>query len=288
VEATRNPAYLRQLADDVLAFKGAMEHLLELYSENTGLTGFAVGTMPAAILRNGSDPAEVRRRMAAAARAAGLISIAPRLTSMRYSVQGPEGAQVVDPVANWNAMFRPKPLLEPSDVLDACDQMWGRLEAMAREAEAEAPASTGPEAMHPLVWGAARKLWQDGHLKPAVAAAADAIASTVRSRTGRDDLLDTPMYTEVLSNRPPEPGKPRLRWPGDPAAKSVSTMNDGLRQFVPGAQMTVRNSAAHKQSDDITQQEALERLAALSLMARGLETCDLQEAPPLTEVPSAT
>lgn len=55
-------------------------------------------------------------------------------------------------------------------------------------------------------------------------------------------------------------------------------MNDGLRQFAPGMQMTIRNPAAHS-LDELTDQEALERLAALSLLARWVDECDLQSAP---------
>lgn len=280
MDATRNPTYLRQLATDVGRFKEAVEKLLELYDENTGLGGVGVGVLPAVILRNGVDTNELRLRTAAAARAAGLVSTAPRLANMQYAVQTAQGLQTVDPVANWNAMFRPKPLLEPRDVLDACNQMEGRLEAMAREAEAGMPNSTGPDAMHPLIWGAARRLWLDGHYKPAVAAAADALATSVKSRTGRVEIPETALYQDAFSNNPPQVGKPRLRWPGNPSDRSVSTMNDGLRQFAPGAQMTIRNTAAHGQESLLSEQEAFERLAVLSLLARWLEACDLHEVHP--------
>lgn len=52
-------------------------------------------------------------------------------------------------------------------------------------------------------------------------------------------------------------------------------MNDGLRQFAPGAQMTIRNPAAH--GDAMGEQDALERLAALSLLARWVDHCRLVE-----------
>ncbi|MFF7205356.1 TIGR02391 family protein [Streptomyces sp. NPDC008141] len=50
-------------------------------------------------------------------------------------------------------------------------------------------------------------------------------------------------------------------------------MNDGLRQFAPGVQMTVRNTSAHG-TDEMSAQDALERLAALSLLARWVDACD--------------
>ena len=55
-------------------------------------------------------------------------------------------------------------------------------------------------------------------------------------------------------------------------------MNDGLRLFAPGAQMTIRNPATHGPGE-MTQQEAVERLSVLSLLARWVDQCDLIEAP---------
>lgn len=54
-------------------------------------------------------------------------------------------------------------------------------------------------------------------------------------------------------------------------------MNAGLRQLAPGMQMTIRNAAAHGVGA-MSRQDALERLAALSLLARWVEVCDVQKA----------
>jgi hypothetical protein len=47
-----------------------------------------------------------------------------------------------------------KPLLEPDDVLAACDSTLGRIDGLILKAEAEAPPTIGAAAMHPLVWSA--------------------------------------------------------------------------------------------------------------------------------------
>ena len=73
-------------------------------------------------------------------------------------------------------MTQHKPVLEPDNVLDACDQITGRLEGMPRKAEAEVPV-LGVRAMHPLIWGAAGSLWRGGHYREAVAGAAEALVS---------------------------------------------------------------------------------------------------------------
>jgi hypothetical protein len=55
-------------------------------------------------------------------------------------------------------------------------------------------------------------------------------------------------------------------------------MNDGLRSYAPGVQMLIRNPTTHT-AENMSEQEALERLAALSLLARWLDECELVEAP---------
>lgn len=55
-------------------------------------------------------------------------------------------------------------------------------------------------------------------------------------------------------------------------------MNDGLQRFAPGVQMVVRNTASHGQ-DEMSEQEAAERLATLSLLARRVEECKLDKGP---------
>ncbi len=53
-------------------------------------------------------------------------------------------------------------------------------------------------------------------------------------------------------------------------------MSDGLRQYAPGVQMTIRNMVIHT-SDELSEQAALERLAALSLLAGWIDQCELNE-----------
>jgi uncharacterized protein (TIGR02391 family) len=143
--------------------------------------------------------------------------------------------------------------------------------------EADAASEVGFAGLHPLVRDAARALWLDRHYRQAVAAAAEALISQLKKRTGRNDLSDTALWQEAFSAKPPSPGKRRLRWPGHPDDRPVKSMNDGLRQFAPGMQMTVRNGVVHS-SDHMAEQEALERLAVLSLMARWLDACVVEEA----------
>lgn len=147
MEATKNPEYLRDLAAAVEEFKESVETFVSLHVFNDQM---ARGIAPALFPRDGVDPADIRRVSSLTARAAGRAAGATPLTNVYYMVQG---AGRIDPIASWNSMTQPKPVLEPDNVLDACDQIIGRLEGMARKAEAEVPPELGVRAMHPLIWG---------------------------------------------------------------------------------------------------------------------------------------
>ena len=269
MEAARNPDYLSKTAEAVTEFKKAFERLLALYVENTAARGIAPPVLP----RDGIGPEVFASSSADVARAAGRASMAPGLTQMSIVV----GGRTVDPIAAWRSAISPKPLLEPADVLDAAEQILGRLEAMTLKAEVERPPTVGVEAMHPTVWGAARKLYLDGYFRMAIHAAGEAIVQQLKVRMNRYDLDATPLWQQAFSNGSPTEDSARLRWPGDPSDKTVISMNSGLRQFAPGVQMTIRNAATHG-ADEMGAQEALERLAALSLLARWVEECEVHTA----------
>jgi uncharacterized protein (TIGR02391 family) len=272
-DADRNPTYLRDLAEHVAEFRAAFVSFLELHTPTH--MGPGRGIWPPVSPRDGVDEAELEARRARVSTAAGRARRAPSLTGVRFGVQG---LGEVDPIAAWNTVTQPKPALEPANIIDACDQMIGSLESLAAQADAEAPPTVDAAQMHPAVWGQAARLWRDGHYRQAVSAAADGVIGLVKARTGRNDVPDTSQWQQAFSKDDPEPGKPRLRWPGNQTDQTVKSMNDGLRQFAPGAQMTIRNPATHGPGE-LTQQEAVERLSVLSLLARWVDQCDLIEAP---------
>ncbi|MGI5506365.1 TIGR02391 family protein [Lentzea sp. CA-135723] len=249
MEARKNPEYLRSIAAAVLEFRVALVEFLELHVRNEGSGGWggiARGIAPAVFPRDDADPDEIERRRTKVSRLSGLAGAAVPLTNIAIRVQG---VGVIDPFAAWQTITQPKPVLEAPDVLGACDQALGRLDGLILESEAELPPTVGAAAMHPLVWGAAARLWRDGHFREAVAGAAESVVAMVKTRTKRNDLAATALWQEIFSNKEPEPGKPRLRWPGDPTHQDVITMNAGLRFLAPGIQMTIRNNAAHSTSE---------------------------------------
>lgn len=272
MKAEDNPEYLAATAAAVAGFRDALEGFLELHVVNTEI---ARGIAPAVYVIDGTDPAVLRAATMAVDEAAGRASAAAGLTRVLYNVQG---TGTVDPIAVWHSITQPKPVLEPADILSACGQMIGRLNHMAAKAAAEAPPAIGAAAMHPLVWAAASRLWRDGHFRQAVAAAAEMLVSHVKVLTSRNDVSETSLWQQTFSAEPPEPAKPRLRWPGPPQDRDVKAMNEGLRQFSAGVQLTIRNDAAHSTAA-MGEQDALERLAVLSVLARWVDACELVTAP---------
>lgn len=284
MEAKRDPAELRRTGAAVVEFRSAFEGFLDLHEVNTTI---ARGLAPAAFPVAGVEPKVLRRARSRIDEAAGYASRGPALTNTYFRVQGiPEA---IDPIAAWATITLPKPALEPDDILTACGQMISRLEMMAREADAlresaQADAGAGVtiavlRELHPRVWGAAERLWADGYTREAIAASASAVVADLKRRTGRNDVSETSLWKETLSGDDPKPGRPRLRWPGDPADQSVKTMSDGLRNFAAGVQLTIRNPAVHA-GLEMTEQDGLERLAALSLLARWIDRCEIVGAAP--------
>lgn len=140
------------------------------------------------------------------------------------------------------------------------------------------PAPTmAADALHPTIWEAASKLWADGHYGQAVQRAATFLNAHLQDLCGRHDVSDSGLMSQVFSVNPPEPGRPRLRWPGDDNDLTVKAMRTGLLQFSQGCFMAIRNPATHT-TDEISKQVALEQLATLSTLARWVDVCELVEA----------
>lgn len=133
------------------------------------------------------------------------------------------------------------------------------------------------DALHPLVWDAASKLWSDGHHGQAVQRAATFLNAHVQDLVGRHDVSDNTLMAQVFSPSPPEEGKPRLRWPGEDTNLTVKAMRSGTLQFAQGCFMAIRNPATHG-TDEANRQEALEQLAVLSTLARWIDKCELVKA----------
>jgi hypothetical protein len=151
--------------------------------------------------------------------------------------------------------------------------VWGEIEERLRPDTPQLAANL----LHPWVWGPAQSLWDTAHYREAVQAAAVGVNANLQSLSGRRDLSDYKLVTELLTDKDPEPDKPRLRWPGRAGDEEVRSMQSGLRYFGSGCFQTIRNRSTHDLAE-IPEAAALEQLASLSTFCRWVERCELHTA----------
>lgn len=134
------------------------------------------------------------------------------------------------------------------------------------------------DALHPTVWDAAKSFWRSEHYLAAVDHGADAVNAALQKRLGRRDISNTRLAQQAFTLNPPEPGKPRLRlWPDD-GSETYTSIHAGARDFAAGCFEALRNVAAHERGQELGEQEALEQLAAFSIVARWVEQADVDVA----------
>ncbi|MEE1622989.1 TIGR02391 family protein [Zafaria sp. J156] len=269
MDVRTNSEYLDFLAEHLDDFLRTFEEFMTHHVENSGFGAMAMGVAPAVLLKDGADKARVRVITDKLNRLVGALMDLSSVTDIRLAVQG---AGVLDPFVNWQRMLEPKPLLDAPVVRGCCLQAAGRLEGLKAKAKALSSPTIEPSVLHPLVWASAQRLWNDGHLRQAVAAAAEAVSGQMKQLTGRNNASDTSLWQQAFAQADPQEGKPRLRWPGDSDDQDVKTMQAGLLSFAPGVNMVIRNPATHV-AVDFTKQDGLEQLATLSVLAKFVDRC---------------
>lgn len=274
--------YLERLLGAVEEFEHAFELWMETQVESDHMS--SRGLFPTVWTKEGQDPTELQRLELDLAETAGVAARAVAITGAYIAVAG-MGA--IDPIANWSLMSSPKALIAPQDVRRAAANVRGRLRAMISDAEAETKSGIpafAPSQLHPLIWAAAADHWTTHQYRVAVREAAEALTIEWKTRLGRTDVDDTVFWQQSLSPGDPEPRKPKLAWRGDAADKTTKSMRGGiepftraLNQLATGLNLTVRNVATHTRHE-LTEQEAMERLAAYSYLARLLDQCEIRRA----------
>jgi hypothetical protein len=136
--------------------------------------------------------------------------------------------------------------------------------------------SLAADHFHPWVWDSAQPLWASGHYRMAVNAAAVAINARTQTKVSRRDVSDDDLMNQVFSTSPPQPGKPRLRIPGDHTDRTIQSRQRALGPFAQGCFAGIRNLAAHEDGPDWPEQRALQYLASLSILAGWIEECEVR------------
>lgn len=128
------------------------------------------------------------------------------------------------------------------------------------------------DALHPTVWQACASLWRSNHRRDAVNAAANAVNAAMQDRLGRRDVSNTDLVRQAFTLDDPQPGRPRLRLAENDGGETYASLHNGAREFSAGCYMAIRNTgSAHTAAEEPSEHEALEQLAAFSILARWIE-----------------
>lgn len=134
--------------------------------------------------------------------------------------------------------------------------------------------------LHPWVVEAAARLWQDGHQRQAVQAAASAVENWLRAKTDVHQGSIASLAASAFSTADPTPDSPRLRFSdfGPVGSDGWKSAHDGAGAFGRGCFLRIRNLYTHH--DGEAEQEDLEALAALSLLARWIDSAEVVKSEP--------
>lgn len=130
--------------------------------------------------------------------------------------------------------------------------------------------------LHPWVWSGAQSLWQSGHYRSAVEDAAKKVNAETQNKVGRRDLSETKLFQEVFSDKPAEHGKSRLRRMKPEDSNTYRSVQRGAMALAEGIYAGIRNPFNHEDPQDIDEQVGLEYLAALSVLARWVDSADVE------------
>ncbi len=150
----------------------------------------------------------------------------------------------------------------------AVAELQNRAELAARLGD-NAPAMRA-SGLHPWVWDAARSLWQSSHYREAVRAASVKVNAETQNKLGRRDISETALFQAALSSDAPTATAARLRLAGDDGGKTALSLRRGVAAYAEGCYAAIRNPVSHDEGD-LSEQVALEQLAAFSLLARWVE-----------------
>ncbi|MER6274640.1 TIGR02391 family protein [Streptomyces sp900105755] len=168
--------------------------------------------------------------------------------------------------------------------------LWRHHEAANRaisllEAEQELQENLGSGApqldaatLHPWVWGSVAGLWSSGHFREAVGAAARAVSVQSQAKLDRRDASEAKLLGDAFSTNAPVSGHPRLRLSTDDGGDTFKNRHDGAGNFARGVYSAIRNPIAHEEGEELEENEALEQLAAFSILARWVDAATVETA----------
>ena len=211
----------------------------------------------------------------------GIVEISSRMVNASSKEQIVAKAHVVEQVLN---RVLPRWRADISDSVNRVNRWNKHREAAVRaiaalDRDVEVRERLGDDApqlsaavMHPWAWDGARSLWQSGHFREAVTAAARKVNAETQNKVGRRDVSETKLFQSVFSAETPKPDQPRLRVMTDDGGDTFKSIHRGLMAFAEGCYAAIRNPNSHEDGlPELPEHEALEQLAAFSFLARRIE-----------------
>lgn len=132
--------------------------------------------------------------------------------------------------------------------------------------------------LHPWIWEGANSLWQSGHYREAVGGAIRKLNAETQNKVGRRDVSETNLFKQAFSTDQPKADAARLRRMKDDGSDTYKSVQRGAMSFAEGVFAGIRNPLSHEVDQELSEQEALEYLAALSVLARWVDQSDVEAA----------
>lgn len=145
-----------------------------------------------------------------------------------------------------------------------------RTEEVNQNLGGNAPELSAAE-LHPWIWSGASSLWQSGHYREAIEGAIKKLNAEAQNKVERRDVSETDLFKQAFSMDDPKLGKARLRRIRDDGSDTYKSVQRGAMIFAEGVFAGICNPLAHEANQELSEQEALEYLAALSVLARWVD-----------------
>lgn len=150
-----------------------------------------------------------------------------------------------------------------------------RADEVRRNLGEDAPDLSAAE-LHDWVWSGAKSLWQSGHYREAVEGAIKKLNAETQNKVGRRDVSETNLFKQAFSTDDATPGKARLRRMAPDASDTYKSVQRGAMAFAEGVFAGIRNPLSHEADHELSEQESLEYLAALSVLARWVDESQVE------------
>ena len=132
--------------------------------------------------------------------------------------------------------------------------------------------------LHPWIWSGAKSLWHSGHFREAVEGAIKKLNAETQNKVGRRDVSETDLFKQAFSMDSAAKGKGRLRRMASDGSDTYKSVQRGAMAFAEGVFAGIRNPLSHEADQEISEQEALEYLAALSVLARWVDQSEVERS----------